>query len=803
MRDRAAGQPSRLPSVESMANSRDHATTSEDRRLSRRISPTQMVALLLAFVLVASAGGVLAAGFAIPLAARASTVASMTRAVLDEVPAELQRQPLAQASFVYAANGERLATFFAQNRIVVPLDEVSQHMVDAIVAIEDDRFFEHGGIDPRGMVRAFVNNLGDGTTQGASTITQQYVKNVLIDAAYHADDPFGIIEARDQSMARKVREMRLAVALEQQLSKEEILEGYLNVAQFGRQNIFGVETAARFFFNKSAVDLTPVQAATIAGITNAPSRFDPTVNPRLSEQRRNLVLHRMWTLGKLSTEQWEEARDTPVEDTLEITPVPTGCQSAADAAFFCDYVISTIRNSPEFGDTEAERLNLLMRGGLRIHTTIDMDLQAAAAQEVEAHVPAGNTAGLEAAIVSVEPGTGKILAMAQNTPFDASRDPAPGTTAINFSAGPAHGASRGFQPGSTFKTFQLAEWLLSGGTLLDSVSGTRVERPQSAWNASCTQFGGAPWAPRNVEGNLRGDITVLRATGDSVNTAFADMSTQIDLCSLRDTAWDMGFRPTTKPGPGGSVVTLFDPQPDDVLITPAMIMGTQTTTPLQLAAAHATLAAGGTYCEPVAITSVVGPGGEDLPVPAANCNPDALPANVAATVTYALEHVMTDGTGRRSQLAGGRVSAGKTGTNQGSSQTWFVGFTPQLSTAVWVGSAEGETQHFNINLNGRFIRTLFGSTLAAPMWQDFMNRAHADLPLLTFPAPDPDLVGVVAPPVVETPPVPEVQPEAPEAPEPPPATEPQDPEPTPEPTPTPPPVEPDPEETPDPDPGGD
>jgi membrane peptidoglycan carboxypeptidase len=699
----------------------------------------QLLALLLAFMLVAGSGGILAAGLLLPAAAGAHTAASATRAVLEEVPAELQRQPLAQASTVYAANGEHLATFFAQNRIVVPLDEVSPHLVNAVIAIEDERFFEHGGIDPRGMIRAFVSNLQPGATQGASTITQQYVKNVLIDAAYHADDPFGVIEARDQTKARKAREARYAIALEQQLTKEEILQGYLNVAQFGRQNIFGVETAARFFFNQPASDLTPVQAATIAGITNAPGRFDPTVNPELSEHRRNLVLHRMWTLGFLTDEEWDEARHTPIADTLDITPVPQGCQAANDAAFFCDYVITTIRNSPEFGETEEERLSLLFRGGLRIHTTIDMDLQAKAAQAVAAHVPGGNTADLDAAIVTVEPGTGKILAMAQNAPFDASRDPAPGTTAINFSAGPAHGASRGFQPGSTFKTFVLAEWLRDGGTLTETVNGNRVVRPQSDWTSSCARIGGNPWAPRNVEGGGRGNISVLRAMADSVNTAFADMSTQVDLCGIRDTAWNMGFRPTTRPSPSGPV-TLFAPTVEDIEVTPAMILGTQTVSPLDIAASHATLAANGTYCTPMAITHVVFPDGTTAQMHP-DCTPGALEPHVAATVTYALEAVMTDGTGRASQLADGRPSAGKTGTNQGSSQTWFVGYTPQLSTAVWVGQSAGETTHFNINFNGRFIRTLFGSTLAAPMWQDFMTAAPAARPVVPFAAPEPALVG--------------------------------------------------------------
>ncbi|QAY63003.1 penicillin-binding protein [Xylanimonas allomyrinae] len=713
-------------------------------RFARRISATQMVALLLAFVLVAGAGGVLAAGLLLPVAHGARNVTDTSMAVFDEVPSVLERTPLAQASTVYAADGQHLATFFAQNRIVVPLDEISPHMRNAVVAIEDERFFEHGGVDPRALVRAAANNVLGRPTQGGSTITQQYVKNVLIDVAYQAGDRDGVDAAREESLARKAREARLAIELENTLSKEEILEGYLNIAQFGRRSIFGVETAARFFFNTTAAELTPVQAATIAGITNAPSRFDPTVDPRLSEQRRNIVLGRMWAQGFLTTEEHDEARTTPLEDTLDVTPVPVGCQAAGGAAFFCDFVVATIRNSPEFGETQADRLDLLHRGGLRITTTLDVDMQAAAAEEVLAHVPAGNSAGLEAAIVAVEPGTGKIRAMAQNTPFDAALDPAPGTTAVNFSAGPAHGSSRGFQSGSTFKPFLLAEWLQQGGTLHDTVNAARVVRPMSAWNASCTQLGGRPWGPANAEGRLHGNISVLRATYASVNTAYATMSTQLDLCGLRDTMWDMGFRPTTRPGAGGAV-TLFDPAPADIEITPAMIMGTQSTSPLDLAAAYATLAAGGTHCEPVAITRVVGPDGADLPVPASRCTPGALSPEVAATVTHALEHVMTDGTARASRLAGGRVSAGKTGTTQGSSQTWFVGYTPQLATAAWVGEASGETTNFNITLNGRFIRTLFGSTVAAPMWQSFMDRALADQPIVPFPAPDPSLVGTPRP----------------------------------------------------------
>ena len=709
------------------------------------MSGTKAVALSVAFLVAATTGGILAAGLAMPVARAAHQLTTQAVEIFEALPADLHRSDLAQVSTVHAANGSLLATFFQQNRIEVPLAQISEHMINAVVAIEDERFWEHNGVDVRGISRALVNNFRGGDMQGASTITMQYVKNRLIDDAYRVGDWEGVAEAQEQTMARKAREASMAIALEQELSKEQILEGYLNLSQFGHGVIFGVEAAARFFFDSTAADLTPIQAATIAGITNAPAHFDPTRNPRASEQRRNLVLYRMMHNGFITREQFDTYRAIRVEDTLEITPVPRGCVVADGAAFFCQYVINTILTSPEFGETHEERHALLNRGGLRITTTLDVDLQRIAVEEITSHVPADNTAGLEAALVTVEPGTGRILAMAQNVPFNEQAEPPEGTTSVNFSAGPLQGASRGFQPGSVFKNFVLAEWLRQGNTLREHVNASRVERPQSTWHApGCAGFGGAPWGPRNAEGHEFGPITALRASYRSVNTAFATMSTRLNLCEVAETAWAMGFRPTTRTSPAGPVV-LTEPTVADIEITPAMIMGPQTTSPLSIASAHATLAADGTFCEPYAISRVVGPDGRELPLPTRTCSPGALEPNVAATMNYALEYTMTHGTGRFARLAGGRPSAGKTGTSQGSAHTWFVGYTPQLSTAVWVGSAEGDAQHFRINFNGRFIRTLFGSTLAAPLWRDFMNRALEGEPHEPFSAPDPALVGTYRP----------------------------------------------------------
>lgn len=727
----------------------------ESRRITRTMSATQLVALLLAFLLAAAAGGVLAAGLVVPLVAGANVAANSTVQIFDEVPDELEPGPLSQQSRIYASDGSLLATFYAQNRIVVPLDEVSEAMQNAVVAIEDERFWEHGGVDVRGITRALANNLGGNSTQGASTLTQQYVKNVLIEQALVADDPFGVLEAQEDSMSRKLREAKLAIALEKRLSKEEILQGYLNVAQFGSRSIYGVETASRYYFSKSAKDLTPVEAATIAGVTKAPSAFDPTVNPAKAQERRDAVLYKMWQQGYLTTAEYDEARSTPLEDTLNVKPVEVGCHAAGGAAFFCDYVTKEIVLSPAFGETRADREALLYRGGLEIHTTLDMNKQRAAEKSITEAVPADDPSNLEAAIVSVEPGTGQIKAMAQNVPYsDPQDDAATRQTTINYSADFLHGASRGLQPGSGFKPIVLAQWLKEGRTLSETVNANRVERVVGNFKTPCLPggLGRDRWAPRNAEGFLTGNISVLRATYESVNTAYASMGYELDLCGLRDTAWDMGFRPSSS---AIQRTVLTNPEREDIDILAPMVLGTQETSPLAMASVYATLASGGTYCEPIAITKVTGPGGTEYDVPQASCNPDALPENIANTMIYAMERVFTDGTARRiGGLADGRPVAGKTGTSQFSAQTWFNGFTPNLSTSVWVGSIESATEDHTsgITVNGQFFRVLYGSSVAAPAWKAYMDTAVADLPVQGFGPPDPVLIGNVSGPRTVRPP---------------------------------------------------
>ncbi|MBL0888099.1 transglycosylase domain-containing protein [Myceligenerans indicum] len=731
-----------------------HPLSSEPRRITRKIPATQLIALLLAFVLTAGAGGLIGAGMLIPLAAGTDTTVDAGMELFNEVPDELELTPLSEQSRIFASDGKTLlARVYEQNRIVVPLKKISTDMQHAAIAIEDERFYEHNGVDPQGIARAAVSNASGAAQQGASTLTQQYVKNSLIEEALKEGDPFGILDAREDSVQRKIREAKLSIAIEKKMSKDEILEGYLNVAQFG-VSIYGVQVAAQRYFNKDAADLNVVEAATIAGITKEPSRFDPLSNPETNEERRNIVLNKMWGLGYISDKEYQEAKVIPVEDTLKPRKLQLGCEEApAGSAFFCDYVIKEFLQSKEFGETREDRYKLLYQGGVDIVTTLDIKKQKAAAKNIVEVVPTDDPSGLDAAITSVEPGTGKILAMAQNKPYDASGDPKPLHTALNFSADYLHGGSKGFQPGSNFKPFVLTEWLRSGHHLNDVLPATAVTLPQSSFSGGCenSSLSGADWSVQNAENASSSSMTVAQGTYQSVNTVYARMSQRMNLCGVRQAAYDAGYRPSQQQD--GTPIE-GEARPVDIFVNPAMTLGTQETTPLYQAAAYSTFAARGVYCRPIAVLSVKTRRGEELDVPKAGCK-QTLEPNVANTVAYAMTKVFTGkpwGTGFwvKDRFAATRPVAGKTGTTQKGFQSWFTGYTPNLSTSVWVGEARGNVQHFGIMVNGgkynyekpgQPYSVLYGSSLALPAWDLYMSEATADLAPLDFPGPDPSLVG--------------------------------------------------------------
>jgi len=689
-------------------------------RRGRNVNAFQALALLGAFVLVASLGGVLSAGLAMPFVASAGGVANSSTQFFDQLPAVLARGTLSQQSRIFAADGSLLATFYWENRIVVPLDQIAKPIQQAVIATEDKRFYEHGGIDPQGLVRAAVKNATTSDVQGASTLTQQYVKNVLIEAASAVGDVAGVQAARATSLIRKLREAKLAITLEKTMTKNEILAGYLNIAQFGA-SVYGVEAASLHYFGKSAKDVTYVEAALLAGITQSPSRLDPILHPEAAVQRRDVVLGLMRDQGVITPAQYADGIKITIKDMLANASKDTlGCRTAGDSGFFCDYVTKVIRNDPAFGKTVAERINLLYRGGLDISTTLDPRLQSLAVTEVRNSVPDLDPSGLGAALVSVEPGTGKILAMAENRTFDPAPTPPVGSTAVNYNTDKAYGGSKGFSPGSAFKPFVLTDWLEQGHSLSEVVDATQKTRKMSSFQAKCKgKLTGKDWSPGNVDGAGTGLMTVLKATANSVNTAFVDIGNQLDLCDIRDVAESLGFHRA-------------DGAPTDVV--PAMILGSNEVAPLTMAAADATFAANGTFCSPIAITKVLDTTGKELPIPDAGCH-QVLEQRITSAVEFAMSKVLSEGTAKKSALAGGRVAAGKTGTSNNNVALWFTGFTPQLATAVVVTKPEGGMPLQHVTINGKFQRFWYGADIAAPTWKRYMDQALAGQPNLAFPAP--------------------------------------------------------------------
>ncbi|PIE27728.1 MAG: glycosyl transferase [Micrococcales bacterium] len=661
---------------------------------------------LAAYLGVSALAGVLVAGLALPVVGTGASAANSSVGFFDSLPGDMDIGSMSQQSRLLYRDGSTMATFYYENRVLVPLSNVAPIMRQAVIAIEDWRFYEHSGADPRGIIRAAVNNALGRDTQGASTLTQQWIRNVLLDQARSAGDEEEIRRLLTPDEGRKVREIKLAIAAEKEYTKDQILENYLNIALFGN-NQYGVQTASQRYLSKNADALNLQDAALLAGMIQSPSRYDPIRHPQIAQERRNTVLKRMLVLKIITQEQYDKAAAIPVAQQIKPTKPSNGCSQAGSAAFFCDYVTRIISSDPAFGENAAERQRLLYRGGLTIQTTLDRQKQEAAYNSVTQAVEPSDPSGAAASLVSVQPGTGRIVAMTQNRAYDPRTNAPPGTTAINYNVDAAHGGGNGFQTGSTFKPFTLATWLESGHTLTELVNANQIGYPMRSFKTSCTQLGGPVYRPGNSEGRDAGYISALQATYNSVNTGYVNMASKLDLCKIRDTANKLG-------------VERADGQ--DITVTPAMVLGTNEIAPLTMANAFATFAADGKYCTPVAIEKTTTPDGMELKKPAAECK-EVLSPNTASGVNAALQQVVQRGTGRR--LGIGRPAAGKTGTTNDSWETWFVGYTPrQLSTAVWVGTPDPSPKSLRrLRINGVYRSMVYGATIAGPAWQRYMREA--------------------------------------------------------------------------------
>ena len=683
-----------------------------------------MLVLLVSLVATAVVAGLIMAGLAMPAVGAAGASARAGVGFFESLPAELKQDTLAQQSRILAADGSLIATFYSENRIVVPLTQVSPNMAKAQVAIEDSRFYEHGGVDLRGIVRAAVNNATTDSLQGASTLTQQYVKLTLQENAVYAGDKAGVRAAGEQTKSRKIRELKLAVTLEEKLSKDKILEGYLNIANYG-DGAYGVEAASRHYFGLHAKALSLPQAALLAGIVKSPRDFNPRTNLKPANSRRNLVLGRMLATGVITAAQHDKAVKTRI--VLKISPTGNGCD-VSRYGYFCNYVYRTLLADKNFGATANERRQQILRGGLTITTTLDPDLQAMAQKAVNDRVPASNKSKVGAALSVVEPGTGKVLAMAQNTKF--SNKTGAGFTAVNYNVDKAYGGGSGFLTGSTFKAFTLAAALKEGRPLSSRiqapVSPATYYRNDFKYCSADRSFAAPVYKVFNSEGGEHGNLTLTEATAKSVNTAFVTLAAEVGVCEVRDMAERLGVH-LASPLPYGDGPASTRLRPFE-----SLTLGTETIAPLTMATAYAAFAAGGVYCAPISITAVKGLDGKPRAAPKTSCQ-QAIDADIASGVTKALQAVLTEGTGRGLGL--GRPAAGKTGTTNGSTDVWFAGYTPQLSVAVWVGHPGAQKTLNRMSLGGRKYGIVYGATISGPIWNAFMSQAVADLPVEQFDSP--------------------------------------------------------------------
>ncbi|WP_074258679.1 transglycosylase domain-containing protein [Agromyces cerinus] len=689
-----------------------------------------------------------------PAIATVGIAASGSIGMFENLPGYLEIDELSEKSNIYATapdgSAQLLASFYDQNRVEVGWDAINQYAKDAAIAGEDPRFYDHGGVDLQGTIRAAMTTATGRDTQGGSSIAQQYVKNVRVqeceaDAHITAvedlteeevealtyEDRALLVDAEktkcyesatesdgSAGIERKLKEMRLAIGVEKRYSKSEILLGYLNIAGFGG-TVYGIEAAANYYFSTSAANLTLAQAASLLAIVNNPVEFqldkpESETNGAANgyarnKDRRDYILFHMRDEQKITQEEYDTAMATPVEPVIK--EPSTGCQTAGVSAYFCDYVKHVLQTDPTFGEDEETRMRNFRRGGYDVYTTLDLDLQNAAANAIAQHVPQTYPGwDVGGVISSVEVGTGRVLAMAQNKVY--SQDPkvldsGPQFESINYNTDYTQGGSSGFQPGSTYKVFTLAQWLNEGHALTERVDS----RPKSNWGAfadSC--LGGvvadAGWNPKNDSNESGANYTALQSTIGSINTGFLGMAKKLDLCGIRKTAEAFGMHRADG---------------DPLVQGPSSVLGTNEVAPLSLAVAFAGIANNGVACTPVAIDKIVDRNGNEVPVPASKCTPAVSP-QVAAAMHYAMQLVMTSGTATESNrnVEPHVPLIGKTGTTDGNKDTWMAGASSKVATVAGVVSLYGDANQRGIDFD-----TGTAATARHRMWPMVMSVAAA------------------------------------------------------------------------------
>ncbi len=725
--------------------------------------------LLGRLVTLAVVAGVLAAAMVLPIVAASGI---LVRNQADKFTTlSLNNQGLPQRSEILDRNGHLLAyvygvdlpyynnarstsviNYFGWDRQPVAYSQIDVNMINAIVAIEDSRYWVHGAIDLRGTIRAAVNDIQHQPVQGGSTIAQQYVKNVLLLSAEEAADAQGEQAAAADTLNRKLNELRMAVAVEHQQTKQEILAGYLNDAFFG-YNAYGIEAAAETYFGTTAAKLTVTQAATLAGIVENPSKYDPITDPTVALTRRNTVLARMaQTNNGLTAAQATIDEAKPLG--LHVAVPQSGCEAASvgTAGFFCEYVEEVILHDSGYGKTPLARAKLLSTGGLRIYTTLDPEDQAAATKAVSYVEPAhsnyynpGHNADTEAV---VQPGTGQIRALAENVPYGTG----PGQTEIDYAVNTAYGgSSNGVQTGSSSKLFTLITALNQGvpfGFTMAVPGSATINGYTNCQGAPAGNYNGIPGAYNvtNAEGPSSASTQSLyTGTTQSVNTFYAELEKKVGLCNVVNTAVNLGMTRVD----GTSLLKNDGTQyaADNI---PSFTLGSVNVAPLSMAAAYATAAARGRYCAPVAIDKIVTDAGQSLSVPSAGCR-QALSSQVSDAVNYILQGVLVS-PGTAAGVGGltGREAAGKTGTSNvangfGTPYAAFAGYTPNLVSYVSVFNPVSPTVHDTMGGSASCYRLeyggldcpneMFGTNAPASTWH--MTFDHANLGSVHYFVPVP------------------------------------------------------------------
>jgi len=587
--------------------------------------------------------------------------------------AKVELPPLATRSVLYAGDGSIMQYLHGEeNRAPVPIDMVPPHVVTAVLDAEDERYFDHGPLDLRSMTRAFVANVEAGAiAEGGSTITQQLVKTALLNPK--------------QDLNRKLQEASLAIRLERQMTKTEILERYLNTVYFGN-SAYGLQAAAERYYDTDVDKLTLSQGILLAGLIRNPVGAEPYTNPEDARGRRDVIVDRMGRLGHVTPEQALELK-------AESLPASRPAERFDSKNYFTRHVVDQLLNDPRYlGGTDAERTERVFRGGLNIHTTILPGAQAQAERSIAETLPA-NRGEFNAALVSVEPATGAVRAAVSGLDF------------ADHKVDLITGAGR--QTGSSFKMLTLMAALEHGEIPADTILGSApcpIPDPQSV---------GKVWTPGNVEGQAAGVLTLTDATVSSVNCAYARLVKLIGPDKVVDVARRMGIRKA-------------DLQP-----YLSLTLGSVDVTPLEMATAYATLANDGEYREAHFIDQIQDRDGNV--VFKHEIRPErAVSVQHARTTLQTLTQVVQRGTATAARIPSWPV-AGKTGSTDLNQDAWFVGVTPKLATAVWMGSPAGKVSMYNV---GAFPR-VYGGTYPAMIFGAYMKQFLAGQTPVEFVPPDP------------------------------------------------------------------